>query len=124
MGVLLVAKSQAFHVTSGRKRDNGESREHSKPLYQISVKQKTVRILLNWGRTLSHQIEKKGMQINYLLSQVLDIEYSLYLSLKWHHSLMTLGPYFCHLGLDATKPFYGVSDKLRLKPVSSATETI
>ena len=27
------------------------------------------------------------------------------------------------LGLDATKPVFGVSDKARLKPVSSATET-
>ena len=27
------------------------------------------------------------------------------------------------LGLDATKPVFGVSDKTRFKPVSSATET-
>ena len=31
--------------------------------------------------------------------------------------------YRCHLGLDATKPVFGVSDKARLKPVSSATES-
>ena len=28
-----------------------------------------------------------------------------------------------HMGLDATKPVFGVSDKARLKPVSLATET-
>ena len=28
-----------------------------------------------------------------------------------------------HLGLDATKPVFGVSEKARLKPVSSATGT-
>ena len=28
------------------------------------------------------------------------------------------------MGLDATKPFFGVSDKANLKPVSSATKTI
>ena len=29
----------------------------------------------------------------------------------------------CHLGLDATKPVFGASDKARLKPVSSVTIT-
>ena len=29
----------------------------------------------------------------------------------------------CHMGCDATKPVFGVADKVRLKPVSSATET-
>ena len=31
--------------------------------------------------------------------------------------------YNYHLGLDATKPVFGVSEKAKLKPVSSATET-
>ena len=54
--------------------------ENTQHLNQVSVNQKTGRILLIWGRTLSNQKEKKGMQVNYLLSQVLYIEYSLYLS--------------------------------------------
>ena len=31
--------------------------------------------------------------------------------------------FVCHLGLDATKPVFGVSVKAKFKPVSSATET-
>ena len=37
--------------------------------------------------------------------------------------LMKWRTFVFHFGWDATKPVFGVSDKARLKPVSSATET-
>ena len=40
--------------------------------------------------------------------------------LKPVHEILVLVPY---IGLDARKPVFEVSDKVRFKPVSSATET-
>ena len=38
-------------------------------------------------------------------------------------SILTLTTYTDHTGLDAIKPVFGISEKVRLKPVSSVTET-
>ena len=39
-------------------------------------------------------------------------------------TLLKLIPVLSKMGRDARKPVFGVSDKARFKPVSSATETI
>ena len=42
----------------------------------------------------------------------------------WNCRVLSLSlPLNYHVGCDATKPVFGVSDKARLKPVSPATET-
>ena len=39
------------------------------------------------------------------------------------HSVCFIRVHSCHMGLDARKPVFGVSDKSETQPVSTATET-